>query len=194
MRKRITGILVVIAVVVGALLWLLNTQSSDASTASVNCTVEIVEERGYKGVVIVSDELGEIARWSSADEYVIAAAASNNAETVSVITLSGAGSKLRVFDMKVGSGEELGRFVSRDELFYELGYLSESKLFAVSKSNVRIFNINAEEISAFEFEGKTLVDVAAEEGRLTVTLESVEAGGSVQSAAFNGREWSEVKT
>ncbi|MDR2606310.1 MAG: DUF5711 family protein [Oscillospiraceae bacterium] len=190
MRNKIIALLIIIALAVGLVaLWLVfNPQNAESDAVSAE-RIEITRERGYKGVLTVYDESGEAAyKWYSSEEYIISAALSPRKETMAVLTLSGNGCRLIVFDL-VHEGTENGSYVSTDALFYEVGYLTNSRIYALSDKKAVIADSGAEIISEYDYGEKELIARELANGNLTLTLDELSVGGSTVKVTYNGVEW-----
>jgi hypothetical protein len=186
LRNRIILLIVLLATVGGFLAWRVLYSSPDEPPES-GLTVEIAYKPGYKGVVTVYDGKTPAAAWSSAYEYIIAAAVSPKGENLSVLTLSGSGCTLRIFGLETGS--ERGSYVSADCLYFELGYLSETEVYAIGGDGAAVFDSGAALVSAYSFPDEYLTGYSAEERKLTLTLSGYRAGDPSRSVTFTGSEW-----
>jgi hypothetical protein len=187
MRNRLILLGVIVAIVAGVIFLRLGGDISGDDGGEYR--VEITQWRGYKGVVSVYDESGEAAfRWFSADEHIIKAAISPRTESMSVLTLSGAGCKRRVFNL-YGDGGERGHYISTDCLFFDVGYLSENRIYTIGGDRSVIFDSAGEEISAYTYPDEYLTEYGVSRSVLTLTLNEYQAGGTARAVSYDGSDW-----
>jgi hypothetical protein len=190
MRNKIITLLIIIATAIGFVaLWLVFNPQDSLIEAQAKERVEITRERGYKGVLTVYDESGEAEyKWYSSEEYIISADVSPRKETMAVITLSVGGCRLIVFDL-LREGTENGSYVSTDALFYEVGYLTNNRIYALSSKKAIIWGSGAEVVSEYSYGDGQLRAREVKEGALKLTLDELSVGGGTVQITYNGSEW-----
>jgi len=175
---------------------------SDGGYAAV-CT----EESGYKGMVTVYDELAQpVYKWYSGSGYLVDAAVAPSGIGMLVLTLGEAGSRFLAYSF--GSEAEQGSFVLEEDICFDVGYLSENRVCAISKDKAVFLNGSCEYNAAYSFGGQYLRDYSFDgsgfavfvtgkyrTGGVTITavagdgdvLGSVESGDELRSLSVRGK-------
>ncbi|MDR2360620.1 MAG: hypothetical protein LBD85_05005 [Oscillospiraceae bacterium] len=198
MKKKIFILTITIAAVVISVIAYIRIIAPVVNDSNVY-TLEIGEETGYKGVITIYDSIGEAAfKWYSSDEYIVSGALEPNAETFAVVTLSADGCKFRVFDLAnpvLENGEyvcyENGSHATSETMYYEIGYLSRNRIFAVAAERVTIFDSSAKVFSEYEITDGYWTGYSAENGRLTLTQAKYSVGAGTGTVKFDGSQWFE---
>jgi hypothetical protein len=201
MKKKIIVLTsIVLAAVIGVTVYVRFISFGDAGAGSYS--LEVTEESGYKGVVTVYDGTGEAAfKWYSPDEYIVAGSLESNAETFAVVTLSEAGCRFRVFDLMNPVLEndeyvcyENGSYTGTETMYYEIGYLSRNRIFAIAADRATIFDASAKIFSEYKITDGYWTGYTAENGKLTLTQAKYSVGESTGTVKFDGSQWLESST
>ncbi len=115
------------------------------------------EESGYKGAVSVyNKKLKPIYKWYSGEGYLIDAALSDTGEKMAALTMTGSGSKVSTFTLN--STEQKGSYSSEDEVFFDIEYISPSRICLLSEKSAVFLNDKAEAVSNYNFTNGFLKD------------------------------------
>lgn len=198
MKKKIIILTsIILAVIIGVVVYV--RFSSFDKTDIGGYTLEVSEESGYKGVVTIYEGSGEAAfKWYSPDEYIVTGTLESNVESFAVVTLSGAGCKFRVFDLMNPVLEddeyvcyENGFFTSTETMYYEIGYLSRNRIFAIAADRATIFDASAKIFSEYSITDGYWTGYTVENGKLTLTQAKYSVGESTGTVRFDGSQWIE---
>ena len=149
------------------------------------------EQSGYKGIVTVYDPEGEAAyKWFSGSGYLMDAAVNNSNTGMAALTISDNGSRLVAYSF--GSEEEQGAYTESENVYFDIGYISENRICAVSESKAVFVNGKCEYNAEYSFEGWYLKDYSLDGNGYAVfvlgkyrtggenKIVSVDASGSVK--------------
>ena len=113
---------------------------------------------GYRGLVTVYDAaLRPVYRWYAATAWPMAAALSPDGGTLAVLAASEEGGQLRLFSL--AGEEELARFVSPGEVFFDLGWV-DGGLCLVSGSRAVFLDAAGAAAGEYAFGSARLADYA----------------------------------
>lgn len=158
------------------------------------------EQSGYKGLVTVYDPQGEaIYKWYSGAGYLMDAAVNNSDTGMAALTVNDGGSRLVAYSF--GSEEEQGAYSEQEMLYFDMDYIAENRICAVSDSKAVFVNGKCEYNGEYSFDGWYLRDYSLDGNGFAVfvlgkyrtggdvMLVTVDAGGNAESVTMD----SEVK-
>ncbi len=115
------------------------------------------EESGYKGAVTVyTKKLKPMYKWSSGEGYLLDAALSDTGEKMAALTMSGSGSRVSTFSLK--STEAKGSYSNENKVFFDIEYISSSRICLLSEDEAVFLNDKAEAVSNYSFSNGFLKD------------------------------------
>lgn len=115
------------------------------------------EESGYKGLVTVYNAEGEaLYKWYSGSGYLMDAAVNHSNTGMAALTVSGSGSRLVSYSF--GSEEEQGAYNEAETIYFDMDYISENRVCAVSENKAVFVNGKCEYNSEYSFDGWYLKD------------------------------------
>ena len=111
-----------------------------------------------KGAVTVYDKkLKPMYKWSSSESgYLIDAALSDSGEKLAALTLNGSGSKVSTFTLS--STEQKGSYNSENKVFFDIEYISSSRICILSEDCAVFLNDKADVVSNYGFSNGFLKD------------------------------------
>ncbi len=118
----------------------------------------VAEESRAKGSVTVYDKkLKPMYKWSSSESgYLIDAALSDTGEKLAALTMNGSGSKVSTFSLK--SDDAKGSYSSENKVFFDIEYISASRICLLSEDSAVFLNDKAEAVSNYGFSNGFLKD------------------------------------
>lgn len=115
------------------------------------------EENGYKGSVTVYDkDLAPCYKWHSGDGYLIDADISPDSKAMTAVTLTKLGSRIVTFNLD--SENEKGSYIAENQLVFDIEYLSDNRICALSESGLIVLNKDMELVAEYRFDGEYLRD------------------------------------
>jgi len=138
------------------------------------------EQSGYKGLVTVYDPQGEaVYKWFSGSGYLIDASVNNSNTGMAALTISDSGSRLVAYSF--GSEEEQGAYTDSENVYFDMGYIAENRICAVSDSKAVFVSGKCEYNAEYSFEGWYLRDYALEgNGYAVFVLGKYRTGGETK--------------
>ena len=138
------------------------------------------EQSGYKGIVTVYDPQGEaVYKWFSGSGYLIDASVNNSNTGMAALTISDSGSRLVAYSF--GSEEEQGAYTDSENVYFDMGYIAENRICAVSDSKAVFVSGKCEYNAEYSFEGWYLRDYALEgNGYAVFVLGKYRTGGETK--------------
>jgi len=138
------------------------------------------EQSGYKGLVTVYDPQGEaVYKWFSGSGYLIDASVNNSNTGMAALTISDSGSRLVAYSF--GSEEEQGAYTDSENVYFDMGYIAENRICAVSDSKAVFVSGKCEYNAEYSFEGWYLRDYALEgNGYAVFVLGTYRTGGETK--------------
>lgn len=134
------------------------------------------EETGYKGMVTVyNTELEPVYRWHSGSGWLLKAAVSPDGRSLAALCLESGGAVLHIF--RLDSEEEQASVTMPDELFFDLMWLSDSRLCLVGQQALIFAPSNGAETQRYDFAGQYLAGYDCSGGQVSVFLSKYYAGG-----------------
>ena len=119
------------------------------------------EESGYKGAVSVfNKKLKPVYKWYSGEGYLIDAALSDTGDKMAALTMTGSGSKVMTFSLK--STDQKGSYSNENKVFFDIEYISSSRICLLSEDSAVFLNDKAEAVSKYEFTNGFLKDYSLE--------------------------------
>ncbi len=120
------------------------------------------EDAGYKAAATVYDAAGAaVYKWFSGEGYLIDAAVAPGNQRLAVSTITENGARLLSFSLDNETGK--GEFTAEDTLFIEIGFMSDSRICALSEhalyflpfnlSSSDVYDYPEEYLRNFSFEG-----------------------------------------
>lgn len=120
-------------------------------------------EKGYKGSVTVCDNRGTgVYRVYLGSGYPVDADISPSSTNVAVLTLTEDGSKVSIYGLD--SDREKYSWVSPEELFIDIEYLTDNRICLISENSIRFLNGSCELIGSYEFTDEYLKNYSAGSG------------------------------
>ena len=146
------------------------------------------EESGYKGLVTVYDKSSKaIYKWYSGSGYLMDAAIAPSNTGMAALTVNENGSRAVAYSL--GSEEEQGSCEIEDEICFDIDYIAENRICAVSADKAVFVNGKCEYNSEYSFEGMYLRDYSLSGSGFAVFVlgrYSTGGSGSVVSVDSNG--------
>ncbi len=146
--------------------------------------VAMTEER-YKGsVTVYNRELTPVYKWNSGEGYIVDCDISPSGSQISVATLTGSNSRIVSFNLD--SEQEKGAFISEDNVVFDLEYLSDNTVCAVSRSSLIFLDGSMEHKADYGFSGEYLKDYNLEgDGFAVLLLGRYRSGNTVRLVAVD---------
>ena len=143
------------------------------------------EQSGYKGLVTVYDPQGEaVYKWFSGSGYLIDAAVNNSDTGMAALTVSESGSRLVAYSF--GSEEEQGAYNESESVYFDMGYIAENRICAVSDSKAVFVSGKCEYNAEYSFEGWYLKDYSLDgSGYAVFVLSKYRTGGETMIVAVD---------
>lgn len=110
-----------------------------------------LSEGGRGAVTVYDKDNAPVFRWTAGTVWAISGAVSPDGGALAVLAAGDSGGQVRFFDLE--TAEETGAFVSEGEIFFDLGWLSEDTLCAVSESRAVLLSAGGERIGELGFDG-----------------------------------------
>lgn len=138
------------------------------------------EQSGYKGIVTVYDPQGEVVyKWFSGSGYLIDASVNNSNTGMAALTISDSGSRFVAYSF--GSEEEQGAYTDSENVYFDMGYIAENRICAVSDSKAVFVSGKCEYNTEYSFEGWYLRDYSLEgNGYAVFVLGKYRNGGEIK--------------
>jgi hypothetical protein len=76
-----------------------------------------------------------------------------------------------------------------DTFYYEVGYLTNNRIYAISSGSAAIFDSGAGKLSEYDYGDRRLRACEVNNGILTLTLDELSVGGGSVKAIFDGSDW-----
>ena len=148
------------------------------------------EETGYKGLVTVFDKsLSPKFKWYSGEGYLIDAAISPDSKSMTAVTLTEQGSRIVTFGFD--SETERGSYIAENRLVFDIEYLADNKICALSETGMTILNSELKPEAEYRYEGEYLKDYSLDgDGFALLVLGKHKAGetGRLITVSADGRE------
>jgi len=107
------------------------------------------------GVVTVYNSTGEaVYEWYSRTGYLVSAAVSPDDKHMSVLTMTGEGSRIVGFDL--GSDEEQGEYIAEESLIFSIMYTSAGTVLALAEDSVVYLDKSVQLVTSYEYESSYL--------------------------------------
>ncbi|MDD6189746.1 MAG: DUF5711 family protein [Clostridiales bacterium] len=144
------------------------------------------EESGYKGLVTVYDNQGEaVYKWFSGSGYLMDAAVNSSNTGMAALTVSGGRSRMVAYSF--GSEEEQGAYYEDNTIYFDMEYISENRICAVSESKAVFVNGKCEYNSEYSFDGWYLKDYSLDgNGFAVFVLGKYRTGGETVIVSVDG--------
>lgn len=168
------------------------TVSIDSDAAVISASVNdngysavAAEQSGYKGLVTVYDPKGEaVYKWFSGAGYLVDAAVNNSDTGMAALTVNEGGSRLVAYSF--GSEEEQGAYNEAESVYFDMDYIAENRICAVSGSKAVFVNGKCEYSGEYSFDGWYLRDYSLDgNGFAVFVLGKYRTGGEVCIAAVD---------
>lgn len=148
------------------------------------------EEIGYNGLVTVYDKsLSPKYKWYSGEGYIVDADISPDSKAMTVTTLTGRGSRIVTFGFD--SEVERGSYIAEDQLVFDIEYLSDNRICALSETGLTILNGMMEPEAEYRFNDQYLKDYCLDgDGFAVLFLGKHRAGetGRLVTIGTDGKE------
>lgn len=144
------------------------------------------EQSGYKGMVTVYDPQGEaVYKWFSGSGYLVDAAVNNSNTGMAALTVSDNGSRLVAYSF--GSEEEQGAYNESESVYFDMGYIAENRICAVSDSKAVFVSGKCEYNAEYSYDGWYLKDYSLEgNGYAVFVLGKYRTGGETMVVSVDG--------
>lgn len=144
------------------------------------------EESGYKGLVTVYDNQGEaVYKWFSGSGYLMDAAVNSSNTGMAALTVNGGRSRMVAYSF--GSEEEQGAYYEDNTIYFDMDYISENRICAVSESKAVFVNGKCEYNSEYSFDGWYLKDYSLDgNGFVVFVLGKYRTGGETVIVSVDG--------
>jgi hypothetical protein len=110
----------------------------------------VTEESGYKGAVTVYNaDLAPVYEWQSGSGYIISAQVSPDNKRMAVLSADSSGGKVTSFSFD--SEKEKGSISLTGELFFDLRYMSEDRICAISEDRAVFLDGSCKEKGSYDF-------------------------------------------
>jgi len=152
------------------------------------------EQSGYKGLVTIYDPKGKsVYKWFSGSGYLMDASVNNSNTGMTVLTVNDKGSRLVAYSF--GSEEEQGAYNDSENLYFDMDYIAENRICAVSDSKAVFVSGKCEYNAEYSFDGWYLRDYSFDGNGYAVfvlgkyrtsgetIVVSVDAGGNIKGSA-----------
>ena len=135
------------------------------------------EESGYKGLVTVYNIAGEdIYKWYSGEGYLMDAAVNHSDTGMAALTVSGSGSRLVAYTF--GSADVQGAYNEPETIYFDMDYIAENRICAVSENKAVFVNGKCEYNSEYSFDGWYLRNYSLDgNGYAVFVLNKYRSGG-----------------
>lgn len=145
----------------GAVLTSTDKEVINISVNSEGWTAVSAQESGYKGAVSVyNNKHKQVYKWSSGDGYLVNAIISDSSDKMASLTINETGSVLHFFSL--GSTEQRGSYTAENSVLFDLAFLSNSSVCALSSNMAYFLNEKGSLISKYDFAGGYLKDYSLE--------------------------------
>lgn len=132
-------------------------------------------QAGYAGAVTVFDGEYPVYKWYSAAGVPLAAEPSPDGVHLAVLCAAQGKSVVHIFSLD--SEDELSSCSFSGELFFGIGWLSDSKLCVLSENRVCAVSVNGKKRGEFDFGGLSLAEYEIYDGGIGLYLRGFESGG-----------------
>ena len=142
------------------------------------------QEAGYKGLAtIYNSALSPVYRWYSGSGWLMKCAVSPDGGAMAAICAESSGTVLHIF--RLDSETEKASLTLADKLYFDVIWLSGSRLCLVSEDDIVFVDSSAGDRRSFGFEGAYLVDYAVSGGHMSLFLSEYLTGGTGTLASFD---------
>lgn len=160
------------------------------ASAGPSSALLLTKDEGYRSTVTVYDtEAQPVFVWHSAENTVLSARISPDGVSLAAVGFNGQTWTVRVFDIRAGTqtADFTAGLSAPGTGYFDLAWLSKNSLCALSASGASFFDRELKPAGSYGFEGKTLLDWAADDFVLLAlagsdgkaTLVSLDGGGAV---------------
>ncbi len=163
------------------------TKAIDSESAVISADINdsgyvavATEQSGYKGLVTVYDPQGEaVYKWFSGSGYLMDAAVNNSNTGMAALTVSDNGSRLVSYSF--GSEEEQGVYNDSESVYFDMGYIAENRICAVSNGKAVFVSGKCEYNAEYSYDGWYLKDYSLDgSGYAVFVLGKYRTGGETK--------------
>ncbi|NLO47120.1 MAG: hypothetical protein GX111_02175 [Clostridiales bacterium] len=157
-------------------------------------TIAMTEDR-YKGsVTVYNNEMKPVYKWNSGEGYIVDCDISASGGRISVVTLTGpggtgsagTGAGSRIISFSLDSEQEKGTYVSEDNVIFDLEYISENTVCALSQSHLSFLDSNMAHKADYSFPGEYLKNYSLDgDGFAVLLLGKHRTGGAARLATVD---------
>jgi hypothetical protein len=174
----------------------------DASTEIISAAMSkngalavCTKASGYKGLVTVYDsDLNACYRWYSGTDWLLKAAPSPDGKSMAALCFGSDGSVVHFFTLT--SEDERASAELNGELFFDLIWLSDSRLCLVGEERLVFLSSSGEQVGEYSLGGYYLEDYDTSGGQVSLFLSKYLTGGQARLIALDsgGAELGAVDT
>ena len=157
-------------------------------------TIAMTEDR-YKGsVTVYNNEMKPVYKWNSGEGYIVDCDIATSGSQISVVTLTGpggtsptgTGAGSRIVSFNLDSEQEKGSYVSEDNVIFDLEYISENTVCALSQSHLTFLDRNMAHKADYNFPGEYLKNYNLDgDGFAVLLLGKYRTGGAARLVAVD---------
>lgn len=144
------------------------------------------EETGYRGLVTVyGSALSPVYRWYSGSGWLIKAAVAPGGGEMAAICVESSGTVLHIF--RLDSQEEKAAVTFTDKLYFDVIWLSGTRLCLVGEDDMVFIDSSGQEQTAASFQGQYLEGYSASGGGISVFLSEYLTGGTGSLISYDSQ-------